>query len=106
MSGLVSANEQFWRHSTISFGRPSRFPRLRERARPACTRSLSRILSCFAIGARIDHRILEDPAGIEVRLGETAITDTSPTQSEMGEGPKHCALVWSARTTFSGFLTQ
>jgi hypothetical protein len=49
---------------------------------------------------------LKIPQESEVRLGETAITDTSPTQSEMGEGPKHCALVWSARTTFSGFLTQ
>ena len=33
-----------------------------------------------------DHRIREDPAGIEVWLGETAI-DAGPSQSvEMGEG--------------------
>src|SRR5271165_333215 len=38
-------------------------------------------------GENRDHRILEDPAGIEVRLGETAIADAGPSQSvEMSEG--------------------
>jgi hypothetical protein len=32
-------------------------------------------------GENGDHRILEDPAGIEVRLGETAITDAGPSQA-------------------------
>jgi hypothetical protein len=30
-------------------------------------------------GENPDHRILEDPARIEVRLGETAITDAGPS---------------------------
>ena len=38
-------------------------------------------------GEKRDHRILEDPTGIEVLLGETAITDAGPSQSvEMSEG--------------------
>jgi hypothetical protein len=38
-------------------------------------------------GANRDHRILEDPAGIEVWLGQTALADAGPSQSvEMGEG--------------------
>src|SRR5580698_6349016 len=38
-------------------------------------------------GENRNDRILEDPAGIEVRLGETAITDAGPSQSvEMSEG--------------------
>jgi len=31
-------------------------------------------------GENRDHRIMEDPAGIEIRLGETAITDAGPGQ--------------------------
>ena len=38
-------------------------------------------------GENGNDRILEDPAGIEVRLGETAIANASASQSiEMGEG--------------------
>jgi hypothetical protein len=38
-------------------------------------------------GEKRDHRIREDPTGIEVRLGETAITDAGPNQSvEMSVG--------------------
>jgi len=38
-------------------------------------------------GENGNDRILEDPAGIEVRLGETAITDAGPSQSvEISEG--------------------
>ena len=74
--------------STIFFGRPSRFPRLRARARPgsyAFAESDSFLLRDR--GENGDHRILEDPAGIEVRLGETAIADAGPSQSvEMSEG--------------------
>jgi hypothetical protein len=40
-------------------------------------------------GENGNDRILEDTAGIEVRLGETAITDAGPSQSvEMSEGFK------------------
>ena len=55
--------------STIFFGGPSRFPRLRARARPACTRSLSRTLSCFAIVARMEITACFGPSQ-SVELGE------------------------------------
>jgi hypothetical protein len=38
-------------------------------------------------GENRDHRILKDPAGIEVRLGETEVADAGRSQSvEMSEG--------------------
>jgi hypothetical protein len=60
----------------IFFGRPSRLPRLRARAKPACTRSLRRILSCVAIVARMEMTAsLKIPRELKLRLDETAITD-------------------------------
>jgi hypothetical protein len=35
-------------------------------------------------GENRDHRILENPARIEVRLGETAITDAGPSPIGLG----------------------
>jgi len=87
MSGPVSANGQFLRH-------PPSFLLGRD-AFPNCGRGPAGLYAfaesdSFLLrdrGENGNDRILEDPAGIEVRLGETAIADAGSSQSvEMGEG--------------------
>jgi hypothetical protein len=70
-------------------GRPSRFPLPRTGQAGSYALAESDSFLLRDRGENRDRRILEDTAGIEVRLGETAITDAGPSQPvEMSESFK------------------
>ena len=84
MNGPVSANEQFLRRPRSFLAGRAAFPD-RGRVPPglyAFAESDSFLLRDR--GENGNDRILEDPAGIEVRLGETAITDAGPSPIGLG----------------------
>src|SRR5580700_4309543 len=98
MSGPVSANEQFfWRPRSFLAGRAA-FPIAGAGQAGSYAFAESDSFLLRDRGENGNDRIFEDPAGIEVRLGEAAIADAGPSQSvEMSEGFKDAFAVKRSR---------